>query len=362
MNILAHFTRTFLGKIVLASLFFLSITASANALTLTPIRLELQADPGQTLTEEVTLYNERPTTETFYISYANFEAQGESGNPAFVEPKDGIGTWMQAAEKIVIAPKSSKTVPFTVSVPADASAGGHFGAIFWGTTPQSSGAGQVSIGAKTGLLVLLSVSGPISEKGGIVDFATVGKKTFYTALPVDFTYRFENAGSDRIKPVGLVKIKNLLGFTAKEVPGNPADGNILPRSTRRFETAWVGKDIPNPAQPVEHSGFFNEAKYQWRNFAVGRYVAHLELAYGFQKETTSAKFSFWVLPWQLLLIILVISTLIFFLVRMSIRHYNKWVIERAEEMFEEMHAQKKRSIVHRVLRPVKKVVAKKEKK
>lgn len=348
------------AKVLFTVVFLLSLSVQAQALTLTPIRLELQADPGQTLTEEVTLYNERPTTETFYISYSNFEAQGESGNPAFVDPKDGIGTWMQAAEKIVIAPKSSKTVPFTLSVPADASAGGHFGAIFWGTVPQGSGSGQVSIGAKTGLLVLLSVSGQISEKGGIVDFATVGEKTFYTALPVDFTYRFENAGSDRIKPTGIVKIKNLFGFTAKEVPGNPADGNILPRSTRRFETAWVGKDIPNPVQPVDHSGFFTEAKYQWRNFAVGRYVAHLDLVYGFQKETSNAKFAFWVLPWQLLIIILLIIALAFFLIQISIRHYNNWVIGRAEEMFEQMHAKDKRSVVHRVLLPVKKVAVKKE--
>jgi hypothetical protein len=349
--------RNFLACIFLFG--FLAVASPVQALTLTPIRLELQADPGQTFTEEVTLYNERPTTETFYISYANFEAQGESGNPAFVEPKDGIGTWMKAAEKVIIAPKSSKTVPFTVAVPADASAGGHFGAIFWGTVPQGSGAGQVSIGAKTGLLVLLSVSGPISEKGGIVDFSTIGKKTFYTALPVDFTYRFENAGSDRIKPVGLVTIRNVLGLKAKEIPGNPVDGNILPRSTRRFETSWVGKDIPNPAKPIEHSGFFNEAKYQWRNFAFGRYVAHLNLVYGFQKETTNAKFAFWVLPWQLLIIILFIAGIAFFLIRLSIRHYNNWVIGRAEELLEELQAQKKRSIVHRVLRPVKKVATKK---
>ena len=60
-------------------------------------------------------------------------------------------------------------------------------------------------------LSLVSKYGEIDEKGGILEFGTVNNQTFFTALPVSFTYRFQNSGSDRVKPDGFVNIKNIFG-------------------------------------------------------------------------------------------------------------------------------------------------------
>lgn len=306
--------------------------SSVHALTLTPPRLEISGNPGQAIVEEMTVINERTTTETYYSSYANFEAQGESGAPAFVSAKEDLGTWMKVPESVTLAPGASKVVPVQIFIPKDASPGGHFAAVFWGNQPAKSGSTQVVVGAKTGMLVLLRVNGAVSESGGIVAFDTLDKARVYTALPIGFFYRFENAGGDRVKPVGDVVIKNTIGLTTERIPGNPVDGNVLPQSTRRIETVWSGKD---GASGVVPSGFFDAARYQFYNFALGYYKARLNLTYGVKNTPTTSVVHLWVFPWQLLVCIFVCVLLSYLLIRTGLHHYNKWVIGRAEALLEE---------------------------
>jgi len=319
--------------LALAVAFLFGFSSVAHALTLTPTRLEISGDPGQTLMEQMTLINEGATTQTFYSSYANFEAQGETGTPTFVTAKDDIGTWMETSASLTLAPRESKTVDIKITIPQNADPGGHFAAIFWGTEPSVSAPGSVAIGAKTGMLVLLSVNGAVSENGGILQFATDNSQTFYTALPISFYYRFQNSGGDRIKPTGTVALKDIIGLTEAKIDGNPVEGNVLPNSIRRIETVWQGKGGPTP--PKDRGNFFTEVGYEWNNFAFGRYNAQLNLTYGADNRVATAMFSFWVFPWQLLLVLIILLLLVFFIGRAAIRHYNHWVILRAKEMLQQ---------------------------
>jgi len=319
-------------KITLAIFCLFFISNVAQALTLTPIRLEISGNPGQIVVKEMTLINELSTAETYYSSYANFEAQGETGTPTFVTAKDDLGTWMEVPASLSLTSGESKTIPIKITIPKNADAGGHFAAIFWGTTPTIKIPGAVAIGAKTGMLVLLRVNGAVNEKGGILEFATKGKQTFFTSLPVSFYYRFQNSGSDRIKPAGDVVFKNIIGLTAAKISGNPVEGNILPNSIRKIETVWQGKDGPTP--PEVKGNFFTQAGYEWNNFAFGKYNAELNLTYGTENQVATAPFSFWVFPWHLTVFLIILLLLIFLVLRAGIKHYDHWVILQAEEMLE----------------------------
>src|ERR1035437_8595172 len=168
MNYLNHRAfLTFFAIIVLGLCFY---SPSAQALTLTPTRFEIRGNPGDVLTESMTLINENTDTETFYSSYSNFEAQGETGTPTFVAPKDDLGTWITTNTFLTVAPRQQIIVPFKVTIPKNAEPGGHFAVIFWGTTqPGQTG---VSIGSKTGILVLLSVNGNVKQDAGLLGFNT----------------------------------------------------------------------------------------------------------------------------------------------------------------------------------------------
>ena len=320
--------------ILFFSLAFLATVNYASALTLTPIRLEVKGDPGQMLSLQMTLVNEHATPETFYSSFANFEAQGETGSPSFVTPKDGLGTWMSAPSTISLNGGESKIVSFKVAIPKDAEPGGYFAVLFWGTKPAVSSGTSVAIGAKTGILVLLSVNGAVKQGGGILNYDTKDGIHYYESLPILFSYRFKNDGGDRIKPDGDIVIRNILGLKSKLVPANPIEGNILPTQIRYFETTWTGggEDAAIEAQSV--SGFFNKVFYEWRNFAFGRYTAALDLTYGVNGQKAVAQIVIWVFPWHLTLFLIILLLLIFLIGRAGIRHWDHWVIVQAEEMLE----------------------------
>lgn len=302
---------------------------SARALTLTPARFELRGNPGDVLTEEMTLINENNDTETFYSSFANFEAQGETGSPTFINPTDDLGTWMTADPSVTLAPRQQKKVDFTISIPKDAEPGGHFAVVFWGTSP--SGATGVSIGAKTGVLVLLSVNGDVKQEAGLLNFNTTNKKFWYETLPVDFEYRFRNDGGDRIKPSGTITLRDTFFIRASRLDANPSEGNVLPASTRRLTVEW--QKYSRPLDYVEPSGFFarfwSSAVYEWKNFALGLYSAHLNVAYGTDAVHVKKTTWFFVFPWQLVIILAVIIFIVLWGGKKLIRRYNRFIIERA---------------------------------
>ncbi len=322
------------GAILLFTL--LSFSNIVSALTISPPRFEISADPGETVTHDILITNESDTDEIYYVSYSNFEAQGETGTPTFVNATEGLGTWISTNESIRIPASKSELVTLKITVPKNADPGGYFAAVFWGTSPED-GEG-VSIGAKTGALVLLTVNGDIDEQGGILEFFTKNNETFFTSLPIQFYYRFQNSGDNRIKPEGDIIIKNMISLTSAKVPGNPVDGNILPKSVRKFETTWQGKDGAQEVLDKDKGGFFDNVKREWRNFAFGHYRAELTLAYGTKNEISTATYGFWVFPWHLTLFVVILAILIFVIGRWLIRRYNKWVISQAEMMLKREQA------------------------
>ena len=333
----------FLFVPILSGIIFLLSSGTALALTITPTRLEISGDPGQVLSEQMTLINDRNVSETYYSSYANFEAQGETGSPTFVDAKDDLGTWMNATDSVTLSAGETRVIPVTVSIPKDAAPGGHFAAIFWGSQSPKIKSNAVAIGSKIGFLVLLRVNGNISEKGGIVEFNTDNHQTFFNALPVNFYYRFQNGGGDRIKPMGDITVKNLLGFTSAKFPGNLIEGNILPASTRKFEAVWPGGSGATPSVTENSGGFFSKVRYEWKNFAFGHYTADIAMTYGTKNQLTESKIGFWIFPWHLTIFLIILLAILFFIGRKLVRSYNAWVIGRAREMIKQAEQAEKKA-------------------
>jgi len=242
---------------------------------------------------------------------------------------------MEIPKEVTLEPGETKTIPFKIEIPQNTEPGGHFAAIFWGTTPpQAKEGGQVTVGAKTGILVLLTVSGEIKGGGGLLEFSTKNKQKIFNSLPITFIYRFQNNSADRIKPEGEIEIKNIFSRTLATLPANKTEGNVLPGSIRKFEVSWITQkdvvkgetEIPKEAK----TGFFGAVKKQWKDFHFGRYSALLNLKYGTKNEEAKANYGFYIIPWQLLSVIIVILVVIGFLGFKGIKKYNQWIIAKAK--------------------------------
>jgi len=324
----------------------------AQALTISPARVEVNGDPGQTLTGEYTLINQEKVAKTFYSSSENFEAQGETGTPYFVAGDEGLASWIDLPSEIVLGPNEIKKLTYSINIPTGIDPGGYFAAIFWGTSnPQESEeGGDVSVGAKLGIVILLRVSGDIKEEGGILDFKTLDEQKLkelkeggadeqkikelgadeqrlFTMLPVDFSYRFQNNGGDRIKPKGTITIKNILGMTSDVLDANSNGGNVLPSSVRKFNLSW-DKAIESDEKTESPFSFIDAVKYQASHFAFGMYTAHIDLTYGDGDGLkSSAQTRFFVFPYQLLIVIF-FGLLVLVLL---LKSYNKMIIKKAQK-------------------------------
>jgi hypothetical protein len=323
--------------ILITGLFFflapLLIPFSAQAITVSPPRLELEGDPGTTIESEFKVTNESSVSQNYYTQVENFEAKDESGNPQFVQTKEGLAIWTGVTSSVTVAPNEEKTIPFSIRIPRNAEPGGYFASIFVRTTPPPTGSGEVSVGARLGTLVLLRVNGEIREGVDILEFGTKDKNHIFNSLPIEFYYRFQNRGADRVKPSGDVLIKDIFGLKAKVLSANPQEGSVLPQSIRRFSMAWITggggqEDATTEVVPHIPGGFLSEARYQLSHFAVGMYTAKLDITFGQNNNNAQSSFRFFVFPWQLLSIVIGGGIILIIVFRFLLKRYNRYIISK----------------------------------
>lgn len=306
---------------------------SAYALTVSPAIIELSVDPGQTITKEITLFNETGVSIQLFATTQDFEAAGEGGQPKFL-PKAvpsneaSASNWVTVSpSQIVVEPGKFVKTQFTVTVPANADPGGHYLAVFWGIQPPViSGPAAVAIGAKIGSLVLIGVTGDIVEQGSLKEF-TLPKGSVYTHLPVEMAFRFFNSGNIHLKPKGDIIVRNLLGGKVTTISANDKEARVLPNQTRQFFATWQRQ---SPDLGADSLGwwqkFWSEFQQERSNFALGRYTAQLNLNYG-QDKSNTARLAFWVIPWALLIVYLILLIILLIVIGRLFRMYNRWVIQ-----------------------------------
>ncbi len=305
-------------------------TSPVNALTVSPVRIEIALDPGETYEGTYRLTNENEFPRTYFSSFQNFRAEGESGTPYFVPESIGLASWMDGQEAVTLAPFESREIGYTITVPTDAEPGGYFAASFWMSSPDnvSGDSNASSVSFRVGILVLVRINGEIAENGGIVELTS--DTSFTSETPVDLAYRFQNAGNDRLKPKGTIKVKNMFGRTVNEFDANPQIGNVLPESRRRFELTWFNqeKDLDNEAQ-----GFFAKAGRQLRQRHFGLYTLKLDLTYGVDNTLSdTAKVRIFVLPYHLLIIVLAILVFLKIAFRFAKRSMKRAVDRQVERI------------------------------
>lgn len=310
---------------LLVVLITIILPRSADALTISPTKIEVAADPGQTIMGEIELFNEESETKTFYTSFENFEPRGETGAPFFVGAGAGLATWLGAQGTVSIATGERAIVPYSITIPNDAVPGGYFAAVFFGSQPPTSdGNGEVSIGGKVGSLVLLRVNGVVEEGGGVLDFTKSTGKKFSVDLPVALSYRFNNTGADRVVPRGEIEIKNIFGMHVVTLNANLNEGSVLPNSIRKFEVLW-GSDIALVGGKTEPS-FMDIAFHQAKNLHIGFYKANLSVTWGESQQKAVSTYSFVLLPWQLMSVVFFVAIVLYFI----LRQYNRFIISRAK--------------------------------
>lgn len=318
--ILEKKTKKFLHFLILiCGVFSLLQPISTNAqesltLSVSPTLFDMTAHKEQEWQSSIKVINVNNYDLTVYADVVNFVPRGESGEVSFVpiskSDADGetLAQWFTIShEPIVIPREQTVEIPFKIKVPADASPGGHYAAILIGTKSIKDGKNETKVQTSQMVtsLVFTKIAGDINESGTIREFRTT--ENFLSKPEAIFELRFENKGNVYLQPQGEIKITNMWGEERGVIPINQnSQYGKVPHKTpgsdgiRKFTFEWKG---------------------EWSVTDVGRYTAIVTLGYGTEnRQFTTSKTNFWVIPIKLLLGMLA-GIIIFFTV-------TSWLVRR----------------------------------
>jgi hypothetical protein len=291
-----------------------------QALEIAPPVLNLSGNPGQTIESEISLRDVSTSSLVVTGEVNDFTASGEDGNPKILLEEGetspySMKDWFAPLSSLTLKSREIRKLPVAINIPTDAAPGGYYSVVrFTATPPELEGTG-VSLSASLGALILLRVNGQAKEGLEVASFETskdskVG--TLFESAPLTFVTRLKNTGTIHEQPAGSVTITDMFGKTTAAVNVNLPPRNILPGSTRKFES------------PLDKSVIGNKKLF-------GRYTATLKVTYGTNKQVVTSQTTFWVIPYRVIGIAILAMLITFFALRFMIRRYNQHIIKQAQK-------------------------------
>jgi hypothetical protein len=129
--------------------------------------------------------------------------------------------------------------------------------------------------------------------------------------------KFKNTGNTILQPQGNIFIQRSLNSKSSinVINVNPQSGYILPGTDRLISSQWAN-GFPAYQTVITPSGSSKTTlNWNWSKLStirIGRYVGSLVAVYnnGLHDVPLQANVSFWVIPWKLLIVLLILAILI----------------------------------------------------
>lgn len=329
-----------------------SDTGALN-LTTSPLPINLVTDPGETVTTDLRIRNSGTQTEQLQVGLLKFGPNDTSGQPRLAdrEPGDDYFDWVTFSEDTFTAePNVWNTIQMTIQVPPEAALGYYYAVTFQRATGASADEGAALQGG-TAVLVLLEARSPNARRqADITEFISTRK--VYEFLPAEFNVTVKNSGNIHLIPTGNIYITR--GDKQEAILGvNEVRGNILPDSSRTFTAAWNDgfpnyQDVEQDGEMLKNEDGTPKRTLKWDlsqtgKLRFGKYTATVLMVYddGQRDVPIEAVLTFWVIPWRilgvLLLILGVIGVGIYVIIKRILRIGNKVPVKRKKADKSESH-------------------------
>ncbi|MFF8836829.1 WxL protein peptidoglycan domain-containing protein [Streptomyces sp. NPDC015130] len=210
----------------------------------------LSVDPGTSLTERVTVTNKTAAPLTFRLYGADAYNTDRDGGFAIrtqAEKQTGAGAWIKPRQtRVTVPPRSAVTVPYTLTVPADADPGDHPGALVaLDERISPSGKGSVAVGVQraVGARVYLRVNGPTVPALAVEDVTLDQDRPLVPGTGASsalVSYTLHNRGNVTLNPKVVLKAEGLFGRTLLDRDLAKVPSELLPRQKIRLTERWDG--------------------------------------------------------------------------------------------------------------------------
>jgi len=273
-----------------------------NDFVLEPGKVEIFANPGDTITKSITVTNRAVSRVSFKVEVEDFVGSDKQDQPVVLlgtekSPYSFIDNIVPTITNFSLGSNEAITIPIKINIPANAQPGGFYTSVLVSNAPSISSANQSSdvqgttkIISRVGTLFFIRVNGVANESGSLDDLRIISPSTEASSL-YKFDILFKNDGNVHLVPFGWVNVTDTFG---KNVGKIGVDAYFaMPKSIRYREVEWSAP------------------------FLFGRYKATVELNRGYGSNLVDTKIvTFWVIPWKItvtaLAVILVIVLGLYF--------------------------------------------------
>lgn len=266
------------AQIIFLLLISTSLTGSALAanstITAIPPRLEIEAEPGETIRQTIKVRNDTNSQQNFTVTVNDFIVDQETNTPIplseNITSRWSLRKWVTSPKLIPVDAGQTQNVAISIRVPTTALPGGHYAMITYmpngDIKPGEMRKTSTIIGQRVGTIIYVKIKGDIKEKATLRSFTA---PKFTEKGPINFEGTLENNSDIHISPKGYILIKDILNNEVERINVNL--GNIFPENSKSFTTQWNQK------------------------WGYGRYTAEINVVYG-NENVVSGLIYFWLFP------------------------------------------------------------------
>ncbi|MBD5787151.1 DUF916 domain-containing protein [Cellulosimicrobium terreum] len=261
--------------------------------------VELDLDPGDSVDDHVAVTNFGDVAATFALTAADGyrNAKGRFNMlPADQESVDA-GTWIEIQDSVEVGPEETVVVPYTLTVPDNATPGDHQAGIAASVTSTGADEGGTSLGvtSRVGFRVSTRVSGELDPELAITGARATYSPSWNPFAPgeVRVSYAIANEGNVRLGADSVVEVAGPFGIGTQDVTPEPVT-EVLPGGS------IVRTEVVDDVWPLVRS----TSTITVTPVVVGED----EVATPLEPVTTTV--TTWTIPWPQLLIIAIVVMLV----------------------------------------------------
>lgn len=258
-------------------------------------------NPGANITDSIILMN--PSKEVqdlkIYVTDATSNQAGSFTPKMPNEEQKGIGAWTSISqENLILNPGEQKEVEFTIHLPNDVPPGQYFGSIMNESSKSLESCptesvtdnqckSNIQIKTRTGNRIYLNIPGEIKQdiKLNSFDWSKTNNNS------INFNFNITNSGNVAFQPKATINIYNSWGKKIDSIEGS------------------LGKSLPNTTiTPIVNW----DTKGQFGNFSAKVNLIYLQEDLGQIDSlhgtplTETVNLKFYIIPWNIILILLLI--------------------------------------------------------
>lgn len=212
-------------------------TSKSETITLSPTAKQLELKPGTSKTETVSIINDGQTDYSFNVYARPFGVTSGSYTPLFEgsNPRADVNSWISFEKaKYTLKAGERTDVKYTIAVPQNATAGGHYGAVFAEVQPRAASGESVIRKKRVGAVHYITVPGAIERKASL---GAADIPLLQTKRPLTATQPVKVDGNVHLPLNVRMKVSDLFGGVKYQKAWQFL---VLPDTTRNAPLEWPG--------------------------------------------------------------------------------------------------------------------------